>query len=177
MSLNQIAKNGPKTQFQQKWHFFTLTKKKQKQFFHKKSIFVLLPCQKNANFNQSWVFGPFLAKGLRANFLTWLENKKWFFSQKNHFSFSEQPVLVAGKSVALLTQNYFGKFCYCGPPWGIFIHGYFGCPGGPLSPCDSLLLGFWLFIQIHSETLWFPKSQQNAKINILCKFVIWFASQ
>ena len=39
MSLNQIAKNGPKSQFQQKWHFFNLTKKKQKQFFTKKSIF------------------------------------------------------------------------------------------------------------------------------------------
>ena len=116
---------------------------------------------KKCHFCWNWVFGPFLAIWFSDIFLTWLENKKLFFSQKNHFSFSERPVLVARKSVALLTQNCFGKFCYCGPPWGKFIHGFFGCPGGPLSPCGSLLLGFWLFIQIHSETLWGNKWEEQ----------------
>ena len=30
-------------------------------------------------------------------FWTWPENKKWFFSQKNHFLFTEKPFLMAGK--------------------------------------------------------------------------------
>jgi len=37
MSLNQIAKNGPKTQFQQKWHFFYFNQKETKANFSQKN--------------------------------------------------------------------------------------------------------------------------------------------
>ena len=43
------------------------------------------------------VFGPFLPIWLSDIFRTWPENKKNFFSQKNHFLFAEQPFLMAGK--------------------------------------------------------------------------------
>ena len=52
---------------------------------------------KKCYFCWNWVFGPFLAIWFSDIFLTWLENKKWFFSQKNHFLFSERPVLVGLK--------------------------------------------------------------------------------
>ena len=86
-------------------------------------------------------------------FLSWSENKKWFFSQNNHFLFTKQSILMVGKLAAVITQIYFGKFCYCVPGWKILKHGFFVPLGGPLWPCDSLLLWTGLFIQIHSETL------------------------
>ena len=147
MALSPFAKNGPKTQLWLKLAFFWHGKRTKIDFFVKKLLLFPFGSSKKCHFCWNWVFGPILAIWFRDNFLTSLENKKWFFLQKNHFSFSEQFVFVARKSIVLLTQNYSGKFCYCGPQWIIFIHGYFGCPGGPLSPCDSLLLGFWLLFK------------------------------
>ena len=63
------------------------------------------------------------------------------------------PFLWPEKLAAIITQTYFGRFCYCVPPWKILKHGFFEPLGGPLWPCDSLLLWTGLFIQIHSETL------------------------
>ena len=60
------------------------------------------------------------------------------------------------KCAIVIPQNQFGKFCYCGPPWGIFIYGFSGPRGGPLSPCNSLRLWSVLFIKIHFETLCWP---------------------
>ena len=97
MSLSHIAKNVPKTQFQPNLTFLYLTRKAKVIFFAKKSLFVYWPRRKNANFQQNWVFGPFLAIWLSDIFCIWSENKKWFFSQKNHFLFTEQPFLMAGK--------------------------------------------------------------------------------
>ena len=108
---------------------------------------------KNAIFSPNWVFGPFLPLWPSDIFLTWSENKKWFFSQNNHFLFTKQSILMAGKLAAVITQIYFGKFCYCVPGWKISKHGFFEHLGGPLWPCDSLLLWTRLFIQIHSEIL------------------------
>ena len=44
------------------------------------------------------------------------------------------------KLAAVLSQNCFGIFCYCVPPWRISIHGYFGPLGSPLWHCNSLCL-------------------------------------
>ena len=44
------------------------------------------------------------------------------------------------KLAFVLPQIYFGKFCYCGPPLGIFIHGYFESLGVPFDP--SVVFGF-----------------------------------
>ena len=57
------------------------------------------------------------------------------------------------KWATVIAQNYFGKFCYCVPGWKISKHGFLEPLGGPLAPCDSLLLWTRLFIQIRSETL------------------------
>ena len=63
---------------------------------------------------------------------------------------------------AVLPQNIFGIFCYCVPTWKIFKHGFFVPLCGPLSCCDSRLLGKRLFIQIHSDTLCSSFSSQKA---------------
>ena len=82
------------------------------------------------------------------------KTKSDFFVKNITFHFLSNLFWWLEKLAAVLSQNYFGKFCYCVPPWGILIYGYFGPLGGLLWPCDSLLLWTRLFIQIHSETLW-----------------------
>ena len=68
------------------------------------------------------------------------------------------------KQAAVLTQNYFGKFCCCVPMWAILKHGLFQPLGGPLSPCGSLQLWSWLFIQIHSVLRHCEKLLKSRKI-------------
>ena len=97
MSLGQSGKNGPKTQFGLNMAFFYLIRKSKVIFFSKKITFCFLAMSKNAIFSPNWVFGPFLLLWPSDIFLTWSENKKWFFSQKNHFLFSEQTILMGRK--------------------------------------------------------------------------------
>ena len=145
---------GQKLNLGWNWHFFYLIRKTKVIFFTKKSLSLFWPCQKNAILSPNWFFGPFLPLWPSDIFLTWSENKKWFFSQNNHFLFTEQSIFMARKLAAVIIQTYFGRFCYCVPPWKISKHGFFEPLGVPLWPCDSLLLCKGLFIQIHSETLW-----------------------
>ena len=75
-----LPKMCQKLNFSQIWHFLYLSRKAKVIFFAKKnSLFVYWPRQKNANSQQNWVFGPFLAIWLSDIFWSWSENKKWFF--------------------------------------------------------------------------------------------------
>ena len=109
---------------------------------------------KNNEFSQNWEFDPFLALWLSDIFLTYSENKKWFFSQMDHFLFTKQANLVVRKISYSTTPRCFWNIlllrCLT---WKIFKHGFFVPLYGPISCCDSRLLGKRLFIQIHSETL------------------------
>ena len=151
--------------------FFRLGQKTKSDFFHKKITFCFIARSKQAIFSPNCVFGPFLAFWLRDIFLTWSENKKWFFSQNNHFLFTKQSILMAGKLAAVITQIYFGKFCYCVPGWKILKHGFFEPLRDHLWPCDSLLLWTRLFIQILSETLFIGKWPSHFR------FKIWILSK
>ena len=76
-----------RNQFCWKLAFFDVANKQKVIFLWQKSLLLFKSSTKNFKFCQNWVFGPFLAFWLSDIFLTWIENKKWFFSQKNHFSF------------------------------------------------------------------------------------------
>ena len=106
---------------------------------------------------------PFLAQiGFLAHFCHFDTVTFFWFGHKTKSDFHQRITSYLQGNVfrwpeklpTVLPQNYFGKFCYWGPPWGIFIHGYSESLGGSLSSCGVLLLQSWHFIQIHSETLW-----------------------
>ena len=101
-----LPKMGHKLNFGWIWHFYYLNIES-KVLFTKKKHFLITGCIKNAKFSQNWVFGPFLAIWLNDIFLTWPENKKWFFSQKDHFSFTDWFNLVVGKIGCSTTPNCF----------------------------------------------------------------------
>ena len=86
-----------KNSIQVKIGIFLLNQKIKSDFFHKKITFCFLAISKNPIFSPNWVFGPFLPLWSSDIFLSWSENKKWFFSQNNHFLFTEQVDSVAGK--------------------------------------------------------------------------------
>ena len=86
------------------------------------------------------------------------------------------PFLWPEILAAVITQTYFGRFCYCVPGWKILKHGFFEPLGSPLWPCDSLFLCTGLFIQIHSETLWRLTSKCFVflgYINYLHRYCTW----
>ena len=85
----------------------------------------------------------------------WLDQKTKsdFFLRVITSYLPSNPFLWLEILVAVTTQIYFGKFCYCVPTWKILKHGFSEPLGDPLWPCDSLLLCTGLFIQIYSETL------------------------
>ena len=120
----KLPKMGQKLNFGQIWHFLYLTRKAKVIFFAKKSLFVYWPCQKNANFQHNWVFGPFLAIWLSDIFWTWPENKKWFFPQNNHFLFTEQHFLMAGKIGCITNPKLLWNILLLLPMWKILKHGF-----------------------------------------------------
>ena len=137
----KLPKMGQKLNFGKNWHFFDLKRKLKVIFFAKKSLLVFYACQKNVNFSQSWVFGPFLAVWLSDIFLTWPENKKWFFSQKNHFLFTEQVDSVAGKMCYSNTPKWIWKILLLRPTIGDFHSWFFWTPwGSPFTLRQSLAL-------------------------------------
>ena len=111
----RLPKRGQKLNFSWKCHYFPLLRKPKVIFFTKKSLFVYWPCQKNITFGQSWVFGPFLVIWLSDIFLTRPENKKWIFSQRNYFLFSEQCFFLAGKIGCSTTPKLFWKILLLRP--------------------------------------------------------------
>ena len=74
-------------------HFFSHLGRKSKVIFFTKNNFWPSGQVKNAYLILS--FWPFSAKWPRCIFRTWSENKKWFFSQEYHFSFSDWSILVS----------------------------------------------------------------------------------
>ena len=161
MSLGQSGKNGPKTQFKLKLAFFYLIRKSKVIFFTKKSLSVFWPCQKIPYLAQIGFLAHFCHFGPVTFFWLGQKTKSDFFHKIITSYLLSNPFLWPEKLAAVITQTYFGRFCYCVPPWKISKHGFFESLGGPLWPCDSLLLWTGLFIQIHSETLWMLVSVQS----------------
>ena len=157
MSLGQSGKNGPKTQFGLNMGFFDMARKQKVIFLWKKSLLIFWLSKKMPILTWIEFLAHFCHFGLKTFFWLGQKTKSDFFLQNNHFLLTKWSILMAGKLAAVITQIYFGKFCYCVPTWKISKHGFFEPLGGPLWPCNSLLLWTRLFFQIHSETLWIDR--------------------
>ena len=91
------CKNGPKTHYHLKMAFLVLDRKQEVIFFKKNLIFSLTAKSKKCHFLDDneflahfWQYDPVTFFRLR-------QKTKWFFSQKNHFLFSEQTILMGRK--------------------------------------------------------------------------------
>lgn len=122
-------------------------------FFTKKSLSVFRPCKKIPFVAQIGFLVHFCHFGLVTSFWFGQKTKSDLFHKRITSYLMSEVIWWQEKLATVLPQNYFGKFCYCGPPWGIFIHGYFESIGGLLWPYGSLWLCKGHFFQIHFETL------------------------
>ena len=117
-----------------KYGIFWHGQKRESDFLVKKSLLIFWLSKTNANFNLNWVFGPFLPLWPSDIFLTWSENKKWFFSQNNHFLFTEQSIFMAGKISCSNNPNLFWQILLLRPTVEDFETWVFWTPrGSPLT--------------------------------------------
>ena len=134
MSLSQIVKNGPKTQFQLKMPFCYSTQKTKSHFFHKKITFCLMTMSKKSHVWPKLSFWPIIGNLTQWHFCDLARKQKVIFSQKNHFLFTEQHDLVVRKISSSTISKLLWKILLLRPTVGDFHLWLFWIPrGSPLT--------------------------------------------
>jgi len=154
MWLGHIAKNGQKTHYHLKMAFLVFVRKQEVIFFHKNMIFSLIAKSKKMPFLDDNEFLAHFWQYEPVTFFRLGQKTKWFFSQKNHFLFSEQTILMGRKGGNSNNSKRFWHILLLCPDVGDFKTWISGPLRGPLSCPRGLFSGYRLFVQIHSSLLW-----------------------